>query len=119
MTWIEGTSALLPERAFDVAVLTSHVAQFFVDDAEWARTLADLARALVPGGRLVFDARDPADRRWERWNPVDSHRVVTLPDGGEVRAWTKVTRVRDGVVDFTHHGEFVVVAGVGALAPVS
>ncbi|MGC4794978.1 class I SAM-dependent methyltransferase [Micromonospora saelicesensis] len=106
VTWLAGTSALLPERAFDVAVLTSHVAQFFVDDAEWARTLADLARALVPGGRLVFDARDPADRRWERWNPVDSHRLVMLPDGGEVRAWTEVTGVRDGVVDFTHHYHF-------------
>ncbi|MEU8420228.1 class I SAM-dependent methyltransferase [Micromonospora sp. NPDC048835] len=106
VTWIEGTSASLPTRAFDVAVLTSHVAQFFVDDAEWARTLADLARALVPGGRLVFDARDPADRRWELWNPEDSHRLVTLPDGGEVRAWTRVTGVRDGVVDFTHHYHF-------------
>ncbi|WP_433649113.1 class I SAM-dependent methyltransferase [Micromonospora zamorensis] len=106
VTWIEGTSALLPSRAFDVAVLTSHVAQFFVDDAEWTRTLADLRRALVPDGRLVFDARDPADRRWERWNPVDSQRRVTLPDGGEVRAWTTVTGVRDGVVDFTHHYHF-------------
>ncbi|MGC4744325.1 class I SAM-dependent methyltransferase [Micromonospora sp. DT201] len=106
VTWIEGTSALLPSQAFDVAVLTSHVAQFFVDDAEWARTLGDLRRALAPGGRLVFDARDPADRRWERWNPVDSQRRITLPDGGEVRAWTKVTGVRDGVVDFTHHYHF-------------
>ncbi|MGQ5261745.1 class I SAM-dependent methyltransferase [Micromonospora sp. ZYX-F-536] len=106
VTWIEGTSALLPDGAFDVAVLTSHVAQFLVDDAEWARTLADLRRALVPGGRLVFDARDPADRRWERWNPVDSQRRITLPDGGEVRAWTEVTGVRGGAVSFTHHYHF-------------
>ncbi|KAB1940722.1 class I SAM-dependent methyltransferase [Micromonospora sp. ALFpr18c] len=106
VTWIEGTSALLPDRAFDVVVLTSHVAQFFVEDAEWSRTLADLHRALVPGGRLVFDARDPADRRWERWNPTDSQRLVTLRDGGEVRAWTEVTGVRDAVVDFTHHYHF-------------
>ncbi|MET8358791.1 class I SAM-dependent methyltransferase [Micromonospora sp. NPDC005171] len=78
VTWREGTSALLPDRAFDVAVLTSHVAQFFVDDAEWARTLADLARALVPGGRLVFDARDPADRRWELWNPAPRRSCAPL-----------------------------------------
>ena len=106
MTWIEGTSALLPDRAFDVAVLTSHVAQFLVDDADWARTLGDLSRALVPGGRLVFDARDPADRRWERWNPVDSRRRIRLPDGSEVRAWTEITGVRDGAVSFTHHYHF-------------
>ncbi|WUR59208.1 class I SAM-dependent methyltransferase [Micromonospora chokoriensis] len=106
VTWVEGTSAVLPSGVFDVAVLTSHVAQFFVDDAEWARTLADLRRALVPRGRLVFDARDPADRRWELWNPVDSRRRITLPGGGEVRLWTAVTGVRDGVVDFTHHYQF-------------
>ncbi|MEH1168068.1 class I SAM-dependent methyltransferase [Micromonospora sp. CPCC 205539] len=106
VTWIEGTSALLPDRSFDVAVLTSHVAQFFVDDDEWARTLDDLQRTLVPGGRLVFDARDPADRRWERWNPVDSRRSIGLPDGGEVEAWTEVAGVRDGAVSFIHHYHF-------------
>ncbi|RLP98852.1 class I SAM-dependent methyltransferase [Micromonospora sp. CV4] len=106
VTWIEGTSAVLPDGAFDVAVLTSHVAQYFVDDAEWARTLADLHRALAPGGRLVFDARDPADRRWERWNPVDSPRRIRLPDGDEVRAWTETTGVRDDAVSFTHHYHF-------------
>ncbi|MGY3516988.1 class I SAM-dependent methyltransferase [Micromonospora sp. PTRAS2] len=106
VTWVEGTSASLPRAAFDVAVLTSHVAQVFVTDDEWARTLADLARALGPGGRLAFDSRDPAARAWKRWNPVDSRRVVRLPDGREVRAWTEVTAVRAGVVDFTHHYAF-------------
>ena len=62
-TWIEGTSTVLPEDAYDAAVMTSHVAQFFLTDAEWAATLADLHRALVPGGRLCFDTRDPADPR--------------------------------------------------------
>ncbi|SCG35989.1 Ubiquinone/menaquinone biosynthesis C-methylase UbiE [Micromonospora echinaurantiaca] len=103
VTWIEGTSARLPDRAYDVAVLTSHVAQFLVTDAEWAATLADLRRALVPGGRLVFDARDPADRRWERWNPDESRRWIALTDGGVVRGWTEVTAVTGGVVSFVHH----------------
>lgn len=102
VTWIEGTSAVLPRRAFDVAVMTSHVAQYFVDDTGWADALADLRRALTPGGRLVFDARDPADRRWERWNPVDSRRRITA-DGSVVRAWTEVTAVADGAVSFVHH----------------
>ncbi|NML53168.1 class I SAM-dependent methyltransferase [Streptomyces sp. R302] len=103
VTWVEGTSADLPEAAFDVAVMTSHVAQFFVTDEEFGRALADLRRALVPGGRLVFDTRDPAARRWEAWNPVDSHRQVELADGTVVTAWTEVTAVTDGAVSFTHH----------------
>lgn len=53
VTWIEGTSAVLGDREFDVAVMTSHVAQVFVTDEEWAQTLADLRRVLAPDGRVV------------------------------------------------------------------
>src|ERR1700691_3828279 len=35
VTWLEGTSAVLPAAAFDVAVMTSHVAQFFVAADDW------------------------------------------------------------------------------------
>ncbi|MEU4676706.1 class I SAM-dependent methyltransferase [Micromonospora sp. NPDC023737] len=106
VTWIEGTSAVLPTDAYDVAVMTSHVAQIFATRAEWAATLADLRRALVPGGRLVFDSRDPADRRWEKWNPVDSRRRIVLPGGRKVEAWTEVTAIAAGDVGFEHHYVF-------------
>ena len=106
VTWIEGTSEVLGSRSFDVAVMTSHVAQVFVDDDDWARTLADLAHALVPGGRLAFDVRDPDARTWERWNPADSRRRVMLADGRAVDAWTEVTKVEHGAVSFTHHSTF-------------
>lgn len=104
--WIEGTSEAAPDAAFDVAVMTAHVAQFLVEDEEWRRTLADLRRALVPGGRLVFDSRDPRDRGWERWNPVDSRRRVRLPDGRVVTVWVEVTRVEDDTVDGVQHYSF-------------
>ncbi|HEX9623568.1 MAG TPA: class I SAM-dependent methyltransferase [Streptosporangiaceae bacterium] len=90
VTWIEGTSADLPEAAFDVAVMTSHVAQFFVAAETWQRTLTDLRRALVPGGRLIFDSRDPRARKWQDWNPTDSRRQIKLDDGAVVTAWTEV-----------------------------
>ncbi|GLZ78378.1 methyltransferase type 11 [Actinorhabdospora filicis] len=106
VTWLEGTSRDLPEAAFDVTVMTSHVAQFFVTDDELAQALTDLRRALVSGGRLVFDTRDPAARRWEKWNPVDSRRTITLPDGTVITAWTEVTAVADSAVTFTHHYVF-------------
>jgi SAM-dependent methyltransferase len=100
VTWIEGTSAVLPDASFDAAVMTSHVAQFFVGDDEWAATLADVHRALVPGGRLTFDARDPADRAWEHW-PEQWDRTVALPGGGTVAQSVEVTRVDGGLVSHT------------------
>lgn len=38
-------SAIVPHASFDVAVMTSHVAQFFVGDDEWTSVLADRKRA--------------------------------------------------------------------------
>jgi SAM-dependent methyltransferase len=106
VTWVEGTSEVLPDQSFDVAVMTSHVAQFFVTEHEWACTLADLHRSLVPGGRLVFDTRAPRDRTWEQWNPDASRRRVTLPDGRIVAACTEVNAVHAGHVSFTIHYDF-------------
>ena len=104
--WVLGTSSVVASQSFDVAVLTSHVAQFVVDEGEWRKTLGDLHRALVPGGRLVFDSRDPEDREWERWNPVDSEVTVELPDGRRVRVWTDATAAPGGIVTFTRHYVF-------------
>ncbi|MCI4062585.1 class I SAM-dependent methyltransferase [Micromonospora sp. R77] len=103
VTWRHGTSEVLPDAAYDVAVLTSHVAQEIHVEADWRRTLADLHRALVPGGRLVLDSRDPAARHWERWTPRHSRRRLTLPDGTVVTAWTELTEVGEGLVRFRHH----------------
>ncbi len=103
VTWLDGTSRVLPDAAFDVAVMTSHVAQFFVSDADWVDALADVRRSLVAGGRLAFDTRDPGAQAWLRWNPRDSRTHVRLTDGTVVRVWTDVTGVGQGAVDFTIH----------------
>jgi SAM-dependent methyltransferase len=106
VVWLEGTVASVPDGAFDLALMTSHVAQFFVDDAEWAATLRDVRRALVPGARLAFDSRDPRACAWERWNPDESRRAVTLPDLTKVDVSTEVTAVQGGVVSFAHEYRF-------------
>jgi len=103
VTWIAGTAASAPSSAFDVALLTSHVAQVFVGDDAWAETLRQLARALSPGGRLAFDSRDPAARAWESWTGVTSvaegrvsfTSVNELP-GGESLAVDSTLRFRTG-----------------------
>jgi SAM-dependent methyltransferase len=106
VTWVQGTARSAPSATFDVALMTSHVAQCFLTDDEWATTLAELRRALVGGGRLAFDARDPRARAWERWTPEDSRRQVHLPDGQVVSIWTDVNAVENGTVSFTRHYSF-------------
>lgn len=104
--WIHGTAEDAPEGAFDLALMTSHVAQIFVEDAAWAEVLGHLHRALVSGGRLAFDSRDPAARGWEVWDSGDEHEHLTLPDGQELDTWTKVEGVADGRVTFTGYTHF-------------
>ena len=74
--WVEGTAEGLPARAFDTALMTSHVAQFFVTDRDFATALADLHRALRPGARLIFDARNPDARGWEQWDTAANRRTL-------------------------------------------
>ena len=106
VTWLVGTARSALEEAFDVALMTSHVAQCFVEGDAWAAVLADISRALVPGGRLAFDARDPRARAWDGWNPRDSRRLIRLGDDRVVEVWTEVTDVSGETVRFTRHYRF-------------
>jgi SAM-dependent methyltransferase len=106
VAWIHGTAESAPERAFDVAIMTGHVSQFVLAADGWASALRALWQALVPGGRLAFNAYDPEARTWERWNPQDSRRVVVLRGGTVVSIWTEITGRRDDIVSFSHHYEW-------------
>ncbi|MGF6835719.1 ubiquinone/menaquinone biosynthesis C-methylase UbiE [Paenarthrobacter sp. TE4293] len=110
VTWIDGTSAQIPEQTFDVAIMTAHVAQAITDDGDWSRTLADVHRALAVGGRLAFDTRDPSARAWENWTPTATRRLQTLPDGTAVETWMECAPMTGGLVTLTEHR--VVDAGI-------
>ena len=99
VAWIEGTSQEIRGMSFEVAVMTKHVAQFFISDDAWATVLADASAALVPGGILTFDMRDARNREWDEWTP-DAVDVVTLPDGREVEEWTEITDETSNTVRF-------------------
>lgn len=105
--WIHGTAEDAPDGASDLALMTSHVAQIFLEDEKWAEVLGHLHRALVPGGRLAFDSRYPAARGWEVWDSGDGRERFTLPGGQELDTWTKVDRVSGGRVTFTGYTHFL------------
>lgn len=108
VTWIHGTAASLPASpSVDLVTMTANVAQVFVSDEEWRETLNAAHAALKPGGRLVFETRDPAAKAWERWNRADSFRRVEvletpeIQETGAVETWHEVTSVSGELVTFS------------------
>ena len=64
--------------------------------------------ALKPGGRLVFEARDPAKQAWRGWTRVQTHRRVDLPHAGAVEVWTDLIDDTPPLVAFRQHFTFAV-----------
>jgi SAM-dependent methyltransferase len=103
--WIHGDATTLPPLEVDLAVMTGNVAQVFLTDEDWAATLNGVRDALRPGGRFVFETRDPARRGWEEWTRERTHRVTTVADGETLESWTDLTSVELPFVSF--RGTFV------------
>jgi SAM-dependent methyltransferase len=101
--WAVGDSRDIPIRDADYALMTGNVAQHIVG-ADWPRTLADVHRALRPGGVLAFESRDPDARAWEQWG---AQPPTTRETGhGPLREWLDVHSDGDGIVTLTAHNVF-------------
>ena len=99
--WVRSSAAALalPAR-FDQIVMTGHVFQVFLTDAEALAALRNLRRRLAPGGRLLFETRNPAARAWLAWTPERTRRVVAVPGLGNVEAHYAVTAVEGELVAY-------------------
>jgi SAM-dependent methyltransferase len=86
--WVHGYATDLPPLQVDLVTMTTNVAQVFVTDAEWASTLRAAYAALRPGGRLVFETRDPAARAWLEWNRERSTRAPSCLESAASRPGT-------------------------------
>ncbi len=98
--WIDGDATALPPLRADLATMTANVAQAIADPDLWHGTLRGARAALRPGGRLVFETRDPARRAWERWTREESYRSTDVPGVGTVEHWHQVTAVDGPLVTF-------------------
>lgn len=85
---------------FDLATMTANVAQVFLSDDDWMATLQAIKTCLRRGGHLIFEARRPADRGWERWTKEQTHRLVELDSEGPVEEWIQVTKIDGELVSF-------------------
>lgn len=98
--WVCGDVTALPPLRVDLATMTGNVAQAIADPEIWQQTLLTAYESLRPGGRLVFETRDPARRGWEEWNREDSYVVTEVPGTGTVESWVELTDVRLPLVTF-------------------
>ena len=98
--WLHGEATALPPLQADLATMTGNVAQVFVTDQQWAATLQAVRDRLRPGGRFVFESRDPAKKAWLEWNRDQTHRRAVVPGAGPVETWTDLTQVQGSLVSF-------------------
>jgi SAM-dependent methyltransferase len=104
--WLHGDATSLPPMQADLATMTGNVAQVFVTDEDWAATLRGTRAALRPGGRLVFESRDPAKQAWLGWTRKQTRTRTELPGVGLVEKWHELTGVSGQLVSFRTVFEF-------------
>jgi len=98
--WVHAEATALPRVQVDLVTMTGNVAQVFVTDEEWAAVLGAVHDALWPGGRLVFESRDPAQQAWLGWNRGQTCRHAVIPDAGPVQTWVDLTKAEGSLVSF-------------------
>ncbi|MBA2464138.1 MAG: class I SAM-dependent methyltransferase [Nocardioidaceae bacterium] len=98
--WIHGDATSLPPIQVDLATMTANVAQAIVATSDWEGTLSGVYAALVRGGRLVFETRDPACRAWREWNRSASYAVTDIEGVGKVESWVELIDIVGPLVSF-------------------
>jgi SAM-dependent methyltransferase len=98
--WVHGHTTDVPFLQVDLATMTANVAQVFLTDEDWASTLRAAHTALHPGGRLVFETRNPAVAAWLEWTRERSHKHTFIPGVGGVQTWVDVIDIRGDLVSF-------------------
>lgn len=100
--WYVGDASQLGAVEADLAIMTGHVAQFFLTDDAWHANLTALHTALKPGGHLAFESRRPEAREWAHWTRERSLSFED-PQAGRIEIWTEFQDMHDGVVSSTDH----------------
>jgi SAM-dependent methyltransferase len=90
--WRLGYSDSAGTGSVDLAVMTGHVAQVFIEDEDWHTVLTHLHRALAPGGTLAFETRNPGAKGWEAWTREATLRTVPT-EAGRVEFWHETVEV--------------------------
>lgn len=99
--WVHGTASDVPPSVrADLVTMTGNVAQVFLSDPEWESVLSAAHTALRPGGRLVFETRDPAREAWLAWDRDHTYTRTVASGIGGLEAWQDLLGVDGEFVTF-------------------
>jgi SAM-dependent methyltransferase len=114
--WVHGDISAVPSGTrVDVVTMTANVAQVFLTDEDWHLTLERAFTALRPGGRIVFETRDPSQRAWRKWTKDKTRSRADVPGLGVVEGSVETTMVDGPFVTFG--GEYTFHRGGVVLTP--
>ena len=103
--WVHGGHEAIGSWDAQLAVMSGHVAQFFLDDVEWTEALSSIRAGLVDGGTLTFESRNPEAEGWLRWGKDKS--VSDDPTLGRIEHWSAAHGMTKGVLSYTNHYRFL------------
>lgn len=103
--WLHGYAKDVGGIQPDVIIMTSHVAQFFLDEDDWQSTLQHLSNLLKKGGKLIFDSRNPIVKPWLGWSEEKTRHSANTPHG-KVEIWYELISTDNNQVKYKIHYEF-------------
>jgi len=105
--WIEGGYQKLEGLRADLILMTSHVAQFFLDGKEWKCMLEAAHCALHPRGHIVFDSRTPIFPPYRTWPVREAPKRVEDAALGPIDWWYKLLEIQGSRVRYELHYHFI------------
>ncbi|MGL4198262.1 MAG: class I SAM-dependent methyltransferase [Allorhizobium sp.] len=99
--WVQAAASefSLPDR-FDLAIMTGHVFQVFLDDTETFAALRNIHRHLKRGGTLILESRNPRVRAWEDWTEAKTRECRVVDGVGPVEVYYQIKDVEAEHVTF-------------------
>jgi len=105
--WLQGVAKQLPiDIHLDVAVMTGHAFQCLLTDEDVQETLRALHDRLYPGGRMMFESRNPESEPWLRWVPEHSRKIIPLNDD-LVEIYHETKGINGELLSFMTHFNFL------------
>jgi len=105
--WIEGGYQKFDGLKADMVLMTSHVAQFFLDDKDWQAMLKVAYKAINTGGHIIFDSRTPIFPPYQTWPTESSPQRVQDVTLGPIDWYYKLLGIKGNRVRYQLQFHFI------------